>query len=87
MVTTVDASASLPTSNAVKTFVEDKFGKQLTNENLNNITTPGLYYAGGGNTVTNKPTNVDAFGLKVFRTASGYITQELIEGNTTPGTR
>lgn len=60
---------------------------QLTNQNLNDITTPGLYYAGGSNTTTNKPSNVDAYGLKVFKTASGYTTQELIEGNTTPGKR
>ena len=60
---------------------------QLTNQNLNDITTPGLYYAGGGNTTTNKPSNVDAYGLKVFKTANAYITQELIEGNTTPGKR
>ena len=60
---------------------------QLTNQNLNDITTPGLYYAGGSNTTTNKPSNVDAYGLKVFKTAGGYTTQELIEGNTTPGKR
>jgi hypothetical protein len=59
----------------------------LTNENLNNITTPGLYYAGGSNSTTNKPSNVDAYGLKVFKTAGGYFTQELVEGNTTPGKR
>ena len=59
----------------------------LTNENLNNITTPGLYYAGGSNSTTNKPSNVDAYGLKVYKTANGYITQELIEGNTTAGKR
>ena len=60
---------------------------ELTNQNLNDTKTPGLYFAGGGNTVTNKPSNVDSFGLKVFKTAGGYITQELIEGNTTPGKR
>ena len=54
---------------------------------MNNITTPGLYYAGGSNSTTNKPSNVDAYGLKVFKTANGYITQELIEGNTTAGKR
>ena len=59
----------------------------LSNEDLNNITTPGFYAGGGSNTVTNKPSGIDAFGLIVFRTAGGYITQELIEGNTNAGCR
>lgn len=50
---------------------------QLTNQDLNTIKTPGFYYAGGGNTCINKPNNVDAFGLEVIRTASGYYTQKL----------
>lgn len=50
--------------------------KTLTNENLNNVTTPGFYNAGGGNTVTNKPSGVDHFGLIVIHRASGsYYTQ------------
>ena len=59
----------------------------LSSEDLNNITTPGFYAGGGSNTVTNKPSGIDAFGLIVFRTAGGYITQELIEGNTNAGCR
>ena len=59
----------------------------LSSEDLNNITTPGFYAGGGNNTVTNKPGGIDAFGLIVFRTADGYITQELIEGNTNAGCR
>ena len=54
----------------------------LTTDNLNNITTPGFYYSAGSNTCTNKPSGVDAFGLIVFKTASGYIAQLLMEGNT-----
>ena len=50
--------------------------KTLTNENLNNVTTPGFYNAGGGNTVANKPSGVDHFGLIVIHRASGsYYTQ------------
>ena len=59
-------------------------GTQLTNQNLNNYNTEalcGYYYAGGSNTVTNKPSGVDAFGLWVLRTASGYFTQELYGSN------
>lgn len=54
----------------------------LTSENLNNMTTPGLYYGGGGNTVTNKPDGVDAFGLFVYHIASGWKMQELTVNNT-----
>ena len=52
---------------------------QLTNQNLNDTRTYGEYYAAGSNTVTNKPSGVDAFGLKVFRSASGYTSQMLYD--------
>lgn len=48
----------------------------LSNANLNTITTPGFYNAGGGNNCTNKPSNVDHFGMIVIHRASGsYYTQ------------
>lgn len=48
----------------------------LTNKNLNDVVTPGFYSSGGGNNVTNKPSNVDNFGLIVIHQASGnYYTQ------------
>ena len=59
-------------------------GTALTNESLNNYNTQNLcgwYYAGGGNTVTNKPDGVDAFGMWVLRTANGYYAQELYPAN------
>lgn len=59
-------------------------GTLLSNQNLNDYHTEaqcGWYYAGGGNTVTNKPSNVDAFGMWLLRTASGYFTQELYGSN------
>lgn len=59
-------------------------GTQLTSQNLNDYKTEALcgwYYAGGGNKVTNKPTGVDAFGMWVLRTASGYYAQELYPAN------
>ena len=54
---------------------------QLTNEKLNDTTTPGFYYAGGGNTVTNKPDGVDPFGMLVMKNAAGYTEQILIDDN------
>ena len=48
----------------------------LTDQNLNDIKTPGFYSAGGGNTVSNKPSAVEHFGLEVIHRASGnYYTQ------------
>lgn len=48
----------------------------LTNENLNDVVTPGFYSSDGGNNVTNKPSNVNNFGLIVIHQASGnYYTQ------------
>lgn len=51
--------------------------KQLTSENLDDIKSVGFYYAGGGNTTTNKPTDVDAYGMIVTHAASGYRKQIL----------
>lgn len=49
---------------------------ELTNQDLNSYTYTNysgkLYYAGGGNTTTNVPSNVSAYGLLVWRIASGY---------------
>lgn len=53
----------------------------LTNENLNNVVTPGFYSSGGGNSVTNKPSNVDYFGLIVIHRASGNYYTQIIYGD------
>ena len=53
----------------------------LTTQNLDDTKTVGLYYGGGSNSVKNKPTGVDAFGLEVKKTAGGYVVQVLTEGN------
>lgn len=51
---------------------------QLTNQNLNSYHAGvNFYYAGGGNTCTNKPSGVDNFGMFVFQTAGGWYTQLL----------
>ena len=48
------------------------------NSNLDNVTTPGFYSCGGGNSISNKPTGTDAIGLIVTHNASGdYYTQIL----------
>lgn len=53
---------------------------------LASLTTAGcLYHAAGGNTVTDKPSGVDAFGLFTMQTASGWQGQILMSSNTATG--
>lgn len=55
---------------------------QLTNQDLDDYLDEGRwYYAGGGNTTTNKPSGVDAYELYVGRNAGGYRYQKLITFN------
>lgn len=55
---------------------------QLTNQDLDDYLDEGRwYYAGGGNTTTNKPSGVDAYELYVGRNASGDRYQKLITSN------
>lgn len=52
---------------------------QLTDQDLDDYLDEGRwYYAGDGNTTTNKPSGVDAYELYVGRNASGYRYQKLI---------
>lgn len=52
---------------------------QLTNQDLDDYLDEGRwYYAGSGNTTTNKPSGVDAYELYVGRNASSYRYQKLI---------
>lgn len=52
---------------------------QLTNQDLDDYLDEGRwYYAGSGNTTTNKPSGVDAYELYVGQNASGYRYQKLI---------
>ena len=61
--------------------------EELTNEDLddynfvdmgvNYIDGAKYYYAAGGNTTVNKPSDINGFGLLVFRNASGYTLQYL----------
>ena len=55
---------------------------QLTDQDLDDYLDEGRwYYAGGGNTTTNKPSGVDAYELYVGRNARGYRYQKLITSN------
>lgn len=50
---------------------------QLTNQDLNTLTTEGYYYASGGNACLNKPEGINDFGLFVKRIASGKYKQTI----------
>lgn len=71
------SATTAATANALKVT-------ELTTQNLDDTKTVGLYFAGGGNSVKNKPTGVDAFGLEVKKTAGSYLVQVLTEGNIYP---
>ena len=72
-----DGTWSIPAA-AVAAFIYT----QLTNQDLDDYLDEGRwYYAGGGNTTTNKPSGVDAYELYVGRNARGYRYQKLITSN------
>lgn len=55
-------------------------------DTLANKTTPGyLYHAGGSNSVKDKPSGVDAFGVFTMQTAFGWYGQLLMSSNTSTG--
>lgn len=68
----INAGTPTAVSSIPSTFVT---AQQINGVNLDTLRTPGRYFAGGGNTNTGKPINVDAFGLEVIQSASGQYTQ------------
>lgn len=82
----IEGSTNAVSSGGVYDALEEKMnlGVLLTNEDLNDILTPGLYYAAGGNSVGNKPTGYGAFGLFTFRNAGSYVVQQFTATNTPP---
>lgn len=69
----------------IRDLIDQKMNIQpieLTNEDLNDITTPGFYYAGGDNTVINTPIpSLISFNLKVQKVAQNNIQQIIININ------
>lgn len=66
------------------TILANPVTTNLTTQNLNDIIISGLYYGDGGNSVVNKPSTVNAFGLQVLK-ANSYISQILVESDTSSG--
>lgn len=61
-------------SSIASTFVQPV---QLNGTNLDSVRSFGVYYGAGGNTNTNKPASVDAFGLEVYPVAGANYIQIL----------
>lgn len=58
----------------------------IISDTLANKITPGyLYYAGGSNSVADKPSGVDAFGVFTMQTAFGWYGQILMSSDTSTG--
>lgn len=72
----VDGNANFDGSESVSITTSLK-GKLLTNENLNNCKTEGLYYSPGNNSCLNKPSGVNNFGLQVIRMGDQVVSQIL----------
>lgn len=68
----INAGTPTAVSSIPSTFVA---ASQINGINLDTLRTPGMYWAGGGNTNTNKPTGINAFGLEVLQSAAGWYTQ------------
>lgn len=68
----INAGTPTAVSSIPSTFVA---ASQINGINLDTLRTPGMYWAGGGNTNTNKPTGIGAFGLEVLQSAAGWYTQ------------
>lgn len=68
----INAGTPTAVSSIPSTFVS---AQQINGVNLDTLRTPGTYWASGGNSNTNKPAGIDAFGLEVIQSASGWYTQ------------
>lgn len=68
----INAGTPTAVTSIPSTFVA---AQQINGVNLDTLRTPGMYWAGGSNTNTNKPTGIDAFGLEVLQSAAGWYTQ------------
>ena len=61
------------------TFIVSINSKKLTDEDLNDLTIEGTYFAAANNSVTNKPTDCNAFSVNVKRCTNTSYVQDLTE--------
>lgn len=78
--TTSTSTTDALSANMGKVLNDEKAASKVlaVDTDLNTVKTPGIYSCGGGNSIKNKPTGLDAIGLIVVHNASGeYYTQIL----------
>ena len=76
------------TFNGTATSAQQLAAREIDNSDLNSFNSGGaLKYAwvGGGNSILSKPTDVNAFGVIVMKTATNWTGQLLISTDTEPG--
>lgn len=79
-------STTLGVSIAGNAATANRIISHSISDTLANKTTPGyLYHAEGSNSVKDKPSGVDAFGVFTMQTASGWYGQLLMSSNTSTG--
>ena len=85
-ITYTDGSTEETTKRIIGTHGDSgAVAKDITVTDLNTmrgIAYEGRWYAGGSNSIANKPSGVDAFGLDVSRVADGWYSQILTSSNT-----
>lgn len=74
----INAGTPTAITSIPSTFVA---AQQINGVNLDTLRTPGMYYAQGSNTNTNKPAGIDAFALEVIQSAGGWYTQVCYASN------
>ena len=86
---TMYGTLTAPRANITSTLTANQInwdGIELTSQDLDDYTSAtnniGRYWAGGNNSVVNKPSGVDSFGMEVIRTATGVVT-EILFGHVT----
>ena len=62
--------------------IPNNYFASMDEEDLNQKVTFGEYYGAGGNSCKNLPSGVDWFYLRIFKTASGYVGQNLYANGT-----
>ena len=81
---TTGTSTGSKKSWSIATTTNQITSSELTNQDLNNYKTLSkvlFYYGGGSNTVLNKPSGINQFGVFTYNTAAGHVTQELSANN------
>lgn len=73
-----DKDGTIALLSDIPTTLNPTDNELANNADLNDITTVGFYRRGGGNSITNKPSGVDSFGLIVVHSAAGAYYEQVL---------